>query len=272
MVALLALGSCATQEDSSPIIPHQQRKKGESPTDAAGNYFNSANQPPGTSAAGHGHPVLAPTGSAYEMSRGLTETNSSKAPVLSMNQIAAAFSIARDTRFITDPSRANFARRASWLYPDDGCFARADVTGRELQKLGFKRPSKVFAFGSLEMPTRNSPEGVVYWWYHVALAYRTDSGNLLSQVQVIDPAGKTDAPLSLTEWAGQFSADLSGITFSICAPDAYEPGDDCASPMHSSGKRATHDEHEFLNLEWERQSELGRVPEQVLGDAPPWLR
>src|ERR1700744_3582697 len=35
------------------------------------------------------------------------------------------FESLRDTRWLDDGAHKNFARRLAWLYPDDGCFARA---------------------------------------------------------------------------------------------------------------------------------------------------
>lgn len=274
IVSLLTGGACGSGGDSTPGVPHQSRRPDQTPEDAAGHYFDPGDGGTTAPAAGHGphDPGSAPTGSAYSRATDLGGVDDSLAPVLTPSRVREAFVLARDKRFIVPSSNPGFRRRASWLYPDDGCFARADLAGRELETSGFTRPAKVFAFGPLEMKTPNSPDGVVFWWYHVALAYRIQTGGRSSEeILVIDPAGRSDGPVPLGEWARLISTDPAQVSFAICAANTYEPANECVAPKASHGRKATRDEKGFLELEWDRQSELGRDPVRVLGDSPPWL-
>lgn len=63
----------------------------------------------------------------------------------------------RDARWLTMPGMRDFKRRSSWLYPDDGCFARAALGGQKLESWDYPRPKKLFIFGDLEVKTANSP-------------------------------------------------------------------------------------------------------------------
>lgn len=54
-----------------------------------------------------------------------------------------------------------------FLYPDDGCWARAHEMRRLMNNMGVY-PRKVWIHGSLKTPTRNNPNCVVYWGWHVA--------------------------------------------------------------------------------------------------------
>lgn len=75
------------------------------------------------------------------------------------------FKYLRDLRFIRWNARD---RRSSWLYPDDGCFARASLMNKNIKLAADPVPGKVFVFGNLKVITPNPPRGYVTWWYHVA--------------------------------------------------------------------------------------------------------
>src|SRR5687768_13722043 len=53
----------------------------------------------------------------------------------------------RDKRFLTLSSEPDFPRRISWLYPKDGCFARASLFNRNAVRLFIPIPKKVLALG-----------------------------------------------------------------------------------------------------------------------------
>jgi uncharacterized protein (UPF0216 family) len=88
-----------------------------------------------------------------------------------------------------------------FLYPDDGCWARAHEMCRLMINLGLS-PKKVWIQGSLHVSTRNNPTCSVWWGWHVAptLCVR---GPLLFQAQqmVIDPSLFT-TPVSKAKWKG----------------------------------------------------------------------
>ena len=87
-------------------------------------------------------------------------------------ELLKVFRHIRDERRYFDRSHPELIRRALWLYPRDGCFARAAHTAMSIERLGTERPGKVFAFGHLSMKTPYVSRGWIFWSYHVAAAYR----------------------------------------------------------------------------------------------------
>jgi len=88
-----------------------------------------------------------------------------------------------------------------FLYPDDGCWARAHEMCRLMIAAGVK-PRKVWIFGSLYVPTRNSPICHVSWGWHVAptLCVRHKFFGPTEE-NVIDPS-LFDGPVSEATWKG----------------------------------------------------------------------
>jgi len=155
-------------------------------------------------------------------------------------------------------------RRLSWLYPDDGCFARAELANQELESRFYLKPSKLFIFGNLRVKTPNSPSGEVSWWYHVVPAFRVDK-----KIFIFDPAIQAQRPLLLEEWIQSMGQDLdSEFTLSLCNPHTYDPDSDCTSP--SKTNTAQNDQHRYLDIEQERMNSLGFNSNLVLKDLPPW--
>lgn len=171
----------------------------------------------------------------------------------------------RDLRFMVVPERPDFPRRSSWMYPDDGCFARAALANRNLARHNYPVPKKVFAFGDLEVKTANSPDGSVSWWYHVAPLVQIGT-----QKYVLDPAISPKAPLKLEDWLAKMNSNPSSIEVSICESGTYTPGDDCTKVTDGEEKGAENDQVYYLRSEWDRIQSLGRDPERELGDSPPW--
>jgi hypothetical protein len=171
----------------------------------------------------------------------------------------------RDKRFLKDVYHPGFLRRASWLFPDDGCHVRAEISAQLLINSKFTPPAKIFIFGNLRAHTDNSPTGYVTWWFHVANAYRVDG-----QVMILDPSLEIHRPLTLAEWIIESGAP-SNLSISVCSAGTYLPTDPCQTPPASSGSTAFSEQQPFLAQEWDRMAELGRNPRKVLGDQPPWL-
>jgi hypothetical protein len=171
----------------------------------------------------------------------------------------------RNERWMPSPDRANFPRRISWLYPDDGCFARAALMMFNFGRWLVTLPNKIFAFGDLQVRTPNSPGGLVTWWYHVAPVVEVNG-----QKYVIDPAIQPDRPLRLEEWIGAMSEQPKGIQVAVCASGTYDPYDDCSRVSDGTEQDAFKDEPYYLSNEWRRLSVLKRDPVQELGDNPPW--
>lgn len=91
-----------------------------------------------------------------------------------------------------------------FLYPDDGCWARAHEMCRLMINLAFS-PRKVWIQGWLHTPTRNNPACFVNWGWHVAptLCVRRlwfwPPWVWAGQRMVIDPSLFT-TPVSVSQW------------------------------------------------------------------------
>lgn len=175
------------------------------------------------------------------------------------------FHMIRDTRYL-QTSEPSFPRRLTWLYPDDGCYARAEIAAEHLVTNNFVVPKKVFAFGDLSAKTENSPYGSVQWWYHVAVIYRV--GN---QPYVLDPALDPKAPMTLNAWNSAINGGNDRVTFVVCSKDTFDPDGDCLKPNPISDTFAESEQRGFLSLEWDRLLQLNREPQKELGEFPPWL-
>jgi hypothetical protein len=86
-----------------------------------------------------------------------------------------------------------------FLYPDDGCWARASEMCRLMIAQGLK-PGKVWIQGVLHVDTRNNPQCFVDWRWHVAptLCVR-GRRRLETHTMVIDPSLFT-APVTKAGW------------------------------------------------------------------------
>lgn len=84
-----------------------------------------------------------------------------------------------------------------FMYPEDGCYARAHAMSRLLDGEGVESV-KVFVEGDLRVETDNSPKGYVSWWYHVAPVVRVRDGENFVNM-VFDPS-IFDRPVPVEEW------------------------------------------------------------------------
>lgn len=174
------------------------------------------------------------------------------------------FNEIRDERLMKKES--NFPRRLTWLYPDDGCYARADVVSHKARHYDFSGGSKIYAFGNLKVKTLNNPNGYVTWWYHVVTGYKVND-----QVYVVDPAISPDAPMRVEDWLGSMG-DIHRLKISICDTGAYSPENRCNEKLSRPLEYALINVEDFLSPEWNRVSELGRNPKDELGEKPPWKK
>lgn len=184
----------------------------------------------------------------------------------SYTDLEQQFKYVRDTRFLTseDP---NFPRRITWLYPDDGCYSRAEVAKIELTNHQYPNPKKVFVFGDLTAATKNTSSGTVEWWYHVAVAYRV--GN---EVYIFDPAVEPQKPLKLNEWNDLIGGSQNSLEYAVCSADTFDPSSDCHKPVAETQDSAVFYQQMLFDNEWNRLLDLNRKPEEELGENPPWLK
>ena len=199
------------------------------------------------------------------MSKPLAELDISQIPdVGSYADMENQFKHVRDIRIMED-SRKNLLRRLTWLYPDDGCFARAEMASHILQQNHFVVPKKIYVFGNLHAKTKNAPEGYVDWWYHVAVTYRIDK-----TAYVFDPAINPARPVTLAEWHTAIGGGAR-FQYAICDHGTFDPNEDCINPSQISLESAMSEQNYYLAPEWQRLLQLHRQPEKELGDFPPWL-
>jgi hypothetical protein len=86
-------------------------------------------------------------------------------------------------------------------FPADGCYARAHLMIRRMQKQGFK-PYKVWSFAngdSLYVKTKWHPKGEVTWRYHVAPLLRVRTKDGKQAWYVIDPSLFPE-PVTIARW------------------------------------------------------------------------
>jgi hypothetical protein len=87
-----------------------------------------------------------------------------------------------------------------FMYPDDGCWARAHEMCRLMINAG-AHPKKVWIDGWLHTPTKNHPNCFVNWGWHVAPTLCVRKGWFRRSEQVIDPSLFTE-PVSKATWKG----------------------------------------------------------------------
>jgi hypothetical protein len=89
-----------------------------------------------------------------------------------------------------------------FLYPDDGCWARAHEMRRLMNNMGIY-PRKVWIEGNLHTPTRNNPNCFVPWGWHVAPTICVRRSWLFwwwpAERKVIDPSLFT-TPVTQAQW------------------------------------------------------------------------
>src|SRR5712664_338514 len=87
-----------------------------------------------------------------------------------------------------------------FLYPDDGCWARAHEMCR-LMLLAGAWPRKVWIDGNLHTLSKNNPNCYVDWVWHVAPTLCVRLGFWHAEDMVIDPSLFT-TPVSEPTWKG----------------------------------------------------------------------
>lgn len=184
--------------------------------------------------------------------------------------LRAAFATSRDRRFLEDVAHPGELRRPTWLYPDDGCYARAALVVQSIAAQELPKPQKIFVFGELEASSPNAiigrtPEqdGTVSWWFHVAPIARVGE-----KIFVFDAALEPRYPLEVEKWVSLMSPDPTGVKVAICDPHAYIPKSACRGVI-TDGAAESH-QKSYFEREWKRLLDLARDPVRELGESPPW--
>lgn len=253
LLALLVLFPCFVFANSSHLSVSQQRESNETMEQAVAHISKVIPE------------TLWAKESPFNQKVSIAELDFSLVPkITSYVELLSMFYYVRDSRFLFEKNLPYFARRISWLYPDDGCFARAAMTGISLEAAQFTRPAKIFAFGDLSVQTPYSSKGEVYWWYHTAAVV-----NYMETIYVLDPSLDSERPMLVGDWYNSMGAenDLKGV---VCNPLTYDPFDYCYKISSKSDTYARTDQSKYLEKEWSRMQNLGYEPLQILGNNPPW--
>ncbi len=189
-------------------------------------------------------------------------------------QLAQAFAYVRDHRFQKDVD--GNIRRLSWLFPDDGCYTRAELAaGLIMKDLDLPAPAKIFSFGdkksagapsintigsSLTALTKNHSSGSVSWWYHVAAVVDVEGTTYVLDA-AIDPTG----PMTKDQWLAAQTAKGGHVGASvICDRNAYAPGSACVGGEVQSQAASSKQFGTFLPREWNRMIQLNRNARNTL--------
>lgn len=216
---------------------------------------------------------LAPTPSVMEARTTIASADFSKVPTWSDTDIKTQFNATRDKVYLTGSNQPAVRRRISWLYPDDGCFARAEQVSDMAGDAGKAKPYKLFAFGNLRVQTNNHPSGQVLWGWHVVPVVKNTAGEPI----VLDAALGPCVPMRYKEWLALMADNISsfdnvagGWGITVADPNAYLPSSLVTGEPSHRTESLDDQQFRYLNYEWQRQIELGRDPNVVLGNSPPW--
>jgi hypothetical protein len=171
----------------------------------------------------------------------------------------------RDERLYLHQTQPDFLRRSTWLYPVDGCYARAEHVSLGFEARGLPRPGKVLAFGRLAFRSTFGPSSTVYWSYHIAAAFR-----FRGEVYVLDPVAHPTRPLHFEDWLGAMTADKQTVKISGCGENTYSPASRCLDGKRISYEAFAKHQMGYMEPEWNRLLKAQLDPVRVLGDEPPW--
>ena len=192
-----------------------------------------------------------------------TNVSFASVPSWPYQTIVDFFNFARDVRWLKMNGNPYFKRRVSWLYPDGGCEARAEIIAYRAGISLLPKPYKIFVVNDLMLYTNNHPNGSVNWGHHVAPVVRSSSSG---RPYVLDPSVDPRSPLRWTTWF-QLLNSKSITLVAVEDPSNYSPFEGVTGDINTALGEM---KYNFLQREWDRQVELGRDPNQVLDDSPPW--
>ena len=257
---------------------------------------NSAIRPEGTTSedwraacmsAKRGDAILGSGGAVVDAGVIMSAVDFTAVPTWTDAQIVQYFTYTRDLRYLYDegiPSPGD-ERRITWLYPDDGCYARAEQVVGLISDADstLAKPYKLWAFDQLsnrlEVYTENAyPSDHVNWWYHVVPLVKNSAGEPIVLDAAINPCG----PLHWQAWLDSMIDDVNRFNdpaeyLQVAVSDywAYGPYDDVWNddniPDHRQASLELEQDY-VLDWEWDRQvNELGHTPADRFGDNPDWL-
>jgi Glutaminase len=181
----------------------------------------------------------------------------------SLAELNALSFAAHEIRKYNNPNGQPYMRKAPWLYPLDGCFAKAAHISAIAISRGEIAPGKVFAYGKLRLRSKYVKEGEVRWSYHVVAAY-----HIGETVYVIDPVvgenddGTYSPVLTVSDWVKKLSAAPTDVKVTYCDKNAYDPNSPCIGGQ-PNGAYLGHVSF-YLNEEYQNLISIGLNPDQLL--------
>ncbi len=177
---------------------------------------------------------------------------------LPIEQLTAFATEAAQIRMHDNPNPGNFLRRGPWLYPANGCYAKAAHVSYLAKQKRLPQPGKIYAYGNLEFDSPYAKNGRrVYWRYHMAAAYIFNG-----QVLVVDP-GMSATPITQEEWFRLISPTPQTIRAKYCDVRNYSPLATCVGGS-GNGANLSH-VRGILRDEWRNLLRLGFNPQSLLG-------
>jgi hypothetical protein len=104
-----------------------------------------------------------------------------------------------------------------FLYPDDGCYARAHEMCRLMRlRTPAIEAEKIWIFGNLNPATSNHPDCAVTWWYHVAPTLQVNTAMGIEK-RVIDPS-LMGGPATEAEWKARQNDPAATFEYTDAQP------------------------------------------------------
>ncbi len=182
---------------------------------------------------------------------------------LTFSELETLNKTVRNIRPYKNPNTRKYLRQAPWLYPLDGCYAKAAHVSAIIQDAGYVAPGKIFAFGNLRVKSKYAQGGYAYWSYHVVPGYQIEN-----KIYVIDPVasenedGTNSGLLTLEQWLSRISKTPENVEVSLCDSNAYDPSSMCVGGSNY-GNYLGHMPY-ILNEEYENLQNLGFAADKLL--------
>lgn len=193
-----------------------------------------------------------------------------------MEIVQEAFERVRGERFFIQDNMPEFRLRIPWLFPANGCFVRAALVKRALEKRGYPPVNKVFLFGGMSLNSEFPVQSKITYKDHVATGLR-----VRDKAYVIDPPVMFGAPLELTAWTNILGTSKyqCELKVSICSAVTFSHNSNHAEsdPTFEVGIRqgvaysVEYFVQEFIRKERVYLQELEFDVDRLLGAEPPWM-
>lgn len=198
----------------------------------------------------------------YNLAVPFSQVNYSNVPALaSYDELLKVFYAIRDDRFITDSAASSLSvRRIPWQYPNDYCWARAGMADIYSGEQGLTRPVPIFVFGNLSAKSINTqnPDGIVYWFWHVAPMLAVNN-----IYYVLDPALNPNSPLKVDDWYKLMND--SGLKAVVCNTYTYYLDDSCLDPIPNARESEIR-----TDVTYAMSAEIENFNVLFMGSTPPW--